>query len=295
MRLPIALVLVAVLQGSALADCSSGCVAGGGPAPTDCFVAWSGISAMTVSCTDGDPTCDVDGAADGTCTFGVQACVNVVGLPSCTPGTLSGPPSVKPAKDAAGQQLAAALGSLDPASAGCTPAGLAVPLKISLAGIKPGKSRLAITASSGGKRDRDKLRLTCLPSTVAPSFALQIQPIFTAKCAYAGGCHDSAFHGGASGQVLEPAVAYAQTVNVRAQEVPKFLRVKPGSIKNSFLARKILGEGLVPQPAAFGRMPLGCPNGSGPCVGSACPTGGCLSPAEILTILYWIANGAPSS
>jgi hypothetical protein len=295
MRLPIALVLVAALHGAAFADCSSGCVAGGGPAATDCFVAWSGIPAMAFSCQDGDPTCDTDGMADGTCTFGVQACINVAGLPSCTPGTLSGPPSVKPAKDPAGQQLAAALASLDPAAAGCTTPGIAVPLKVSLAGIKPGKARLSITARSGGKRDGDKLRLTCLPSTTAPSFANQIQPIFTTKCAYAGGCHDSAFRGGATGQVLEPGVAYADTVNARAQEVPKFVRVKPGSIKNSFLARKILGQGLVPQPAAFGRMPLGCPNGSGPCVGSACPMGGCLSQAEILTLLYWIANGAPNN
>jgi len=295
MRPAIALVLVVSLHGFARADCTSGCVPGGGPAATDCFVAWSGIPSMTVSCMDGDSSCDTDGVADGTCTFAVQACINVAGLPSCTPGVLSGPPTVKPSKDPAGQQLAAALGALDPASAACTAPGVAVPLKVSVAGIKPGKARLTVTASSGGKNDRDKLRLTCVPATTAPSFAQVIQPLFTAKCAYAGGCHDSAFHGGASGQILEPGVAYTQTVNAHAQEVPKLLRVKPGSIKSSFMARKILGEGLGPQPAAFGRMPLGCPNGTAPCVGSACPTGGCLTQAEIFSILYWIANGAPNN
>src|SRR5689334_6627139 len=111
MRPLIVFVVITSLHGAALADCPS-CVPGGGPPATDCFVAFS---AMTASCADGDPACDADGAADGTCTFSVQACVNVTGLASCTPGTLSGPPTVKPTKDLPGQQLAAALASLDPA------------------------------------------------------------------------------------------------------------------------------------------------------------------------------------
>src|SRR5205814_6935552 len=143
------------------------------------------------------------------------------------------------------------------------------------------------TAASGGKRDKDTLKLTCLPSTVAPSFANAVQPIFTAKCAYAGGCHDSGFRAGANGsrpgQVLEPGVAYGDTVNVQSSESPKFLRVKPGSIKSSFMARKILGQGIVPQPIGGARMPLGCPGGP-------LPSGGCLDQDELFTLLYWIAN-----
>jgi hypothetical protein len=30
-----------------------------------------------VTCTDGDPGCDVDGPIDGVCTFGLTACTNV--------------------------------------------------------------------------------------------------------------------------------------------------------------------------------------------------------------------------
>jgi hypothetical protein len=64
--------------------------------------------------------------------------------------------------------------------------------------------------------------------------------------------------------------------------------VKPGSIKRSFVARKILGEGLVPPGVAGAQMPLGCPGGP-------IPSGGCLSQEQLFTILYWIANGAPNN
>src|SRR5262245_47895331 len=101
MRIAVALLLIALVVPSASADCPGDCVAGGGPAATDCFVAFSGIPGTTVSCTDGDPTCDTDGKADGACTLALQACINVAGLPGCTPGSLTAPPSVKPSKDPA--------------------------------------------------------------------------------------------------------------------------------------------------------------------------------------------------
>jgi hypothetical protein len=283
MRTGIAVVSMMLVATGALADCPASCVPGGGPAATDCFVAFSGIPSTTVSCTDGDPSCDTDGKADGVCTFGLQACVNVSGLPSCTPGSLSGPPSVTPSKDPAAQQLAAALQTLPLTGQSCTTPGLKIPLKVSLAGIKAGKSRLTVTASSGGKTDRDKLKLTCLPSTLAPSFSRDIQPIFTSTCATSA-CHSASFRGG--GQVLEPGSAYADTVGVRSTEIPSLLRVKPGSIRGSFLARKILGQGIPPGRGGGG-MPQGCP--------TVPPVGGCLTSDQIFTILSWIANGAPDN
>jgi hypothetical protein len=285
MRTGIAIISAVLVAANALADCpGTTCVAGGGPAATDCFVAFSGISSTTVSCTDGDPSCDTDGKADGVCTLGLQACVNVSGLPSCTPGSLGGPPSVTPSKDPAAQQLAAALRTLPLTGQSCTAPGIKIPLRVSLAGIKAGKSRLTVTASSGGKTDRDKLRLTCLASKVAPSFSADVQPIFTHTCATSS-CHDAS---NSLGFALTPGRAYADMVGAHSAEVPNLLRVKPGSIRGSFLARKILGQGI-PRGTGGGMMPQGCPTVQPP-GGGGCPTAD-----EIFTILSWIANGAPEN
>src|SRR6266568_5127010 len=126
MRIPVALAFVLALAPAARADCPPDCVAGGGPSATDCFIAWSGLPGMSETCADGE-ACDLDGKVDGICTLGLQGCINVPGLGACTP------------------------------------AGLGLPLKLSLAGISPGKAHFTVTASSSGKRDRDKLRLTCTP------------------------------------------------------------------------------------------------------------------------------------
>ena len=262
------------------ADCPPDCVPGGGPAPTDCFLAWS--ASQKATCIDGTE-CDMDGVADGTCTFGLQACINVPGLASCTPGTLDGTPIVTPSADPLASQLVTALAALDPAVTGCTAMALRLPLKVSLAGIKPGKSRMTVTASSGGKRDKDKVRLVCQKNTTAPSLANQVQPIFTQRCAIPA-CHVGSSASG--GQNLEAGQAYTQSVNVRSIGARRLMRVKPGSVKASFMARKILGVGI---PAGVGGsiMPQGCPG--------LPPSGGCLTEDEIFTILLWIANGAPNN
>src|SRR5216117_3203988 len=64
-------------------------VPGGGQAKSDCYVVLdaSGSGAFTapstVTCTDGDPSCDQDGACNDSCTFRVRLCVNQPGLPAC--------------------------------------------------------------------------------------------------------------------------------------------------------------------------------------------------------------------
>src|SRR5437879_1010515 len=85
------------------------------------------------------------------------------------------------------------------------------------------------------------------------------------------------------GQSLDAAVAYAQSVNAPAT-TGKLLRVKPGSIRASQLAHRILGQGL---PRGGAVMPQGCPGFP--------PAGGCLTTEEIFTILSWIAAGAPDN
>jgi cysteine-rich repeat protein len=67
-------------------------------ASAGCLTEWSfgpwakmepetGFAAVRQVCTDGDPACDHDGAADGVCTYEVQACLRSPepGLPVCTP------------------------------------------------------------------------------------------------------------------------------------------------------------------------------------------------------------------
>jgi cysteine-rich repeat protein len=59
-----------------------------------CMLEWAvrspsvaGFPPSTISCVDGDPACDADGAIDGGCTFHVTACLNVTDarIPSCAP------------------------------------------------------------------------------------------------------------------------------------------------------------------------------------------------------------------
>jgi hypothetical protein len=278
-KLAVVALALAACATASHAQCPSPTLPGGGPPTTDCFVQWAGVSSLNTSCVDGT-ACDADGKPDGVCTFPLQAFLNA---PSdgCTASALTAAPLVKPASET-GQALAAALAALDPAAAGCTVSGLAVPLRVSLAGIKPGIARLKVSASAAGKRDTDKLKLRCDRNPTPPGFASEVQPILTARCAYSG-CHDATFRGG--GQNLEPGAAYGESVGVRSTQ-SKLLRVKAGSIRASFMARKILGQGI-PGIAGGALMPQGCPGFP--------PAGGCLTDAELFTVLAWIANGAPEN
>jgi hypothetical protein len=63
-------------------------VLGGGDADKDCRLAFDGVEATAgasgVVCVDGDPACDSDGVANGTCRFDVSVCVGV-SIQGCTP------------------------------------------------------------------------------------------------------------------------------------------------------------------------------------------------------------------
>src|SRR5438094_7186940 len=126
MRILVAVVLVLALGSAAGAECPPDCIAGGGLAATDCFIAWSGMQAMSEACIDGQ-ACDIDGKVDGVCTLGLQGCINVQGLGTCPPAGLSAPPTVTPSSNPTGHALAAALAALDPATYGSTPPGPGLP------------------------------------------------------------------------------------------------------------------------------------------------------------------------
>jgi hypothetical protein len=101
------------------------------------------------------------------------------------------------------------------------------------------------------------------------TLAGDVQPIFTANCAFAG-CH-----GGAApqfGMDLTEGRAAASTVNVDSAEVPELKRILPGDSANSYLYQKITQDP--------------------PLVGDPMPVGGSLTAAQKETIRQWIDGGA---
>lgn len=106
-----------------------------------------------------------------------------------------------------------------------------------------------------------------------PSFARDIQPILTARCATVG-CHTAVTH--QAGLVLQAGFAYDSLVGRPSTLAPQFVRVAPGDADASWLVRMI-----GPDPAArFGieRMPLG-----------RAP----LTDNQLATIVRWVTQGAP--
>jgi len=280
-RTPAAVMLVLALVRSASAECPAECVGGGTSPATDCLLEFSGVPTTDEACSDGNPSCDMDGVVNGVCTFPVSVCINVVGDSRCSVHGLSGVPVVRPTRSTVARELATALASLDPTQAGCTTPGLAVPLTASLTGVSQTVARITITASAGRKRDRNKLRLTCRPSPLAPSLAGVLDPIFQTRCALPA-CHGSA--PGSVGPALAAGDVHAELVGVPAMNVPSLMLVRAGSVAQSYLARKILGKKITDRTP---RMPQGCPK--------VVPAGGCLTDGEIAAILAWIQTGAPAN
>ena len=113
-----------------------------------------------------------------------------------------------------------------------------------------------------------------LPDDVVatPSFADDIQPIFTRRCSI-GGCHSLAT--AQAGLTLAAGASYGSLVGVQSRLRPQFVRVAPSDPANSWLIRMIGSD-----PALrFGhqRMPL-----------ASTP----LTANQIQTITNWIATGA---
>jgi hypothetical protein len=88
------------------------CIAGGGGARTDCLVEFLSAGGVSLDrrglkvkpilrCADGDPTCDLDGARDGTCTFGVSMCFanSDPRLPRCAPERVRSVEVIQPRAD----------------------------------------------------------------------------------------------------------------------------------------------------------------------------------------------------
>ena len=135
--------------------------AGGGPAKSDCYVTYKGITPVTgkkVECTDGDTSCDTDGEAQGTCSFGFEVCANDPTVAGCTPSNITAievngatinAPGLPTSENICGDQSI-----------------VAVPLKSGKKGPKKGKLKLKIKATSVSKpkSDKDTIVFICNPS-----------------------------------------------------------------------------------------------------------------------------------
>lgn len=266
--------------GLATAECPPDCLPGGGPVGADCYVQFGDVAAMRASCVDGDATCDGDAAVDGACTFDLTVCVNMPDRSGCTPDAITGPTVVSKATETA-RTVAAALATLDPSRPACVRTAVSVAVRATLGGVRPASERLTIVAAHGPRRDRDRLILGCEPAAVAPSFVTTVAPIFAERCATPA-CHTAAPPN--SSPVLEPSVAFAETVGAVSLNVTGMSLVVPDDVRASYLARKVLGRAIRDHTSA---MPLGCPANP--------PPGGCLRSAERAAIIAWIARGAPEN
>ncbi len=111
------------------------------------------------------------------------------------------------------------------------------------------------------------------PPTVKenPSFAADIQPIFTSNCAFTS-CHAAP---GQYGLILSAGQSYGLLVNVNSAEVPSMMRVRPSLPDSSYLVVKIEGRQTIGV-----RMPA---------------SGSPLSSTDIQLIRNWITKGAQNN
>lgn len=126
--------------------------------------------ATVYSCVDGT-ACDLDGACNGSCTFNVGVCINVVGKAGCTPpGTLEkvkAKGNVTGVKGASGKVLIEAPALLEGSVCGAF-LDVVVPLKENKGTTKENKAKLKLDAKApkGTKprKDKDKFDLVCVPA-----------------------------------------------------------------------------------------------------------------------------------
>jgi len=104
------------------------------------------------------------------------------------------------------------------------------------------------------------------------SLSANVQPIFSVNCAVSG-CHNAAT--ATQGLSLESNDAHANIVDRPSSEMQSLDRIEPGDPANSFLYLK-----LNPSPPSGQRMPFGGPY---------------LSEEQILTIRFWIEQGAQNN
>ena len=128
-----------------------------------------------------------------------------------------------------------------------------------------------ISAASDGAVDNAETVVV-----TSSAFAADVQPIFSASCAF-NGCH--AGPNPRLGQDLSTGNAYSNIVNVVSMQVPTMNRITPGDAARSYLLHKLRGT-FAAVGGTGGLMPLG---------------GGQLPDSEIDIVRAWVQTGAPNN
>jgi hypothetical protein len=286
-------------------------VGGGGSPTTDCLLVFDAAvntpaaKPKYVTCTDGDPTCDMDKTVNGVCEFPVGACANSTFDSRCT---VSGVQSITVAHalddgdskfdtqfQALQQRIAGTIAppTSDPDSC-ISPVTFRLPVDGPYLNnvCRRVRKTIAVTTVStpiGGRLfvDKDKMRLTCNPAPPPGGCDPRVfftgtydriqNQIFDRSCALSG-CHDSQTH--QNGLILEPGASYTNLFGVmpfnQAASDAGWKRVMPGDPTTSYVFRKITGD--LPDSTFGVRMPF---------------HRAALDPHLIDVIMLWIQSGAP--
>ncbi len=138
-------------------------VSGGAATPSDCYAEFDGVTETSrgvVDCTDGDPSCDADGSADGKCEFQITVCAAQTDIPGCTP---------KPIEKFSQNVLHLALPAVPVTTATC---GAPNAVRVRLRGRVHKRRSLPVTvklrARSSGlpALDANRFKLLCTPPSV---------------------------------------------------------------------------------------------------------------------------------
>lgn len=121
----------------------------------------SGKPKKSWTCVDGDPSCDRDGVANGSCVFWVGTCVSIADprAPKCTPVAIDAVTVTSKTLPAAAAEIGSAAAAMLPSAGPACSQTSIVPV------TADGKSRkIAFDAAGGGtRRDKDTLALRCRP------------------------------------------------------------------------------------------------------------------------------------
>ena len=135
---------------------------GGGNPRSDCYlefdVGGGEISTRRVECADGDPSCDLDGACDDSCRFGVSVCVNQddPAVPNCRP-----PAGLVRASERGSDPVGLRFPALASSACGSF---VDVDAPIKRNGKRPGRRvRTVAVSPDRPRRDKDVLLFYCRP------------------------------------------------------------------------------------------------------------------------------------
>jgi hypothetical protein len=133
---------------------------------------------------------------------------------------------------------------------------------------------VAVTAGACADFEAPKAVMPPDVLVATPSFANDIQPIFTLRCATSS-CHSVTTH--QVGMTLAAGHSYDNIVNRQSVFRPSWKRIVPFKPDSSFLIKVLLPDSATQHPEIT-RMPLGRPP---------------LTSNQIQTIINWVAQGAP--